>query len=556
MQVEPKAFSQKKPDQLVYLELGAGNGGMLLSISEDGFRFRAVTPLRGDGEIPFAFILDGTRRFEGSGAIEWIDEEGKCGGLRFTEVSPAFRAELSRWLSSDSHHPSSREVTPARATPVDTMEQIRQELRSAYPTRPPVEPGLKDTASAPESDGATASHSWRPPFSELETEPRIAPRMEIQAKPGPKAEPRPRVEAKPEAIPQNKPKLSEPQISSRWAPSSAKPEEQALGPSAFLRQRAQFPPVAEQFVVPPSGSPATVSPTKPDVPVAPASSSMPAQPRPYVPPLEESFESAWERAKLHAPPNSSHVSRAAAGSIVAIALAAILGTLAYNFRQDIGVVFIQFGQSISGQTDSAPPAVVPAPSPVQESKPEGQPSEEQSLAQKSPVGTPPQEASAESSKTANPSATSANPNLAAGGAPVAANAKSASVPAVENLGTSSAPSAAKSNGNAGHPSVIETLPKSEAGVESETGQDEFNAARDLLRGKNRQQELSKAVDLLWAGVRKGYVPAEVTLADMFRRGDGVEKNCDQARVLLVAASKKGSADARQMLEKMAEQGCD
>jgi TPR repeat protein len=63
------------------------------------------------------------------------------------------------------------------------------------------------------------------------------------------------------------------------------------------------------------------------------------------------------------------------------------------------------------------------------------------------------------------------------------------------------------------------------------------------------------VDLLWAGVRKGYVPAEVTLADLFRRGDGVEKNCDQARVLLVAASKKGSSDARQMLEQIAEQGC-
>jgi len=95
-----------------------------------------------------------------------------------------------------------------------------------------------------------------------------------------------------------------------------------------------------------------------------------------------------------------------------------------------------------------------------------------------------------------------------------------------------------------------------AAPESETGQNEFNAARDILRGKNRQQDLSRAVDLLWSGVRKGYVPAEVTLADLFRRGDGVEKNCDQARVLLVAASKKGSTDAREMLEKMAEQGCE
>jgi TPR repeat protein len=77
----------------------------------------------------------------------------------------------------------------------------------------------------------------------------------------------------------------------------------------------------------------------------------------------------------------------------------------------------------------------------------------------------------------------------------------------------------------------------------------------MLKGDHRHRDLSKAVDLLWAGVRKGYVPAEVTLADLYRRGDGVAKNCDQAQVLLVAASKKGSLEARQLLELMAEQGC-
>jgi TPR repeat protein len=93
------------------------------------------------------------------------------------------------------------------------------------------------------------------------------------------------------------------------------------------------------------------------------------------------------------------------------------------------------------------------------------------------------------------------------------------------------------------------------GSEPGSGQDEFNAARELLRGDHRQRDLSKALDLLWAGVRKGYVPAEVTLADLYRRGDGVPKNCDQAQVLLVAASKKGSPEARHLLEQMAETGC-
>jgi len=78
MEVGHKNFAQKRPDQLVYLELGAGNGGMLLSISGDGFRFRAVAPLRPNGAVPFAFSLDGSKRLEGTGEIEWLEDDGKA----------------------------------------------------------------------------------------------------------------------------------------------------------------------------------------------------------------------------------------------------------------------------------------------------------------------------------------------------------------------------------------------------------------------------------------------------------------------------------------------
>src|ERR1700747_2613084 len=102
MSVSQQPFARKKPDQLVYLELGSGNGGMLLSLSEDGFRFRAVTPGRPDVEVPLAFSLDGKIRLEGTGEIEWIEDDGKSGRMRFADVSPEFRAILSDWLSEDS----------------------------------------------------------------------------------------------------------------------------------------------------------------------------------------------------------------------------------------------------------------------------------------------------------------------------------------------------------------------------------------------------------------------------------------------------------------------
>ena len=39
-------------------------------------------------------------------------------------------------------------------------------------------------------------------------------------------------------------------------------------------------------------------------------------PRPYIPPLEDSFEYAWQQAKLSVPPSPPHLSRAAAGGII------------------------------------------------------------------------------------------------------------------------------------------------------------------------------------------------------------------------------------------------
>src|ERR1043166_9408635 len=137
MEVTQKSFARKKPDQLVYLELGSGNGGMILSISEDGFRFRAVSPLRPNGLMPFAFSFDGNRRMQGIGEVEWLEGDGKSGGMRVVEISPDFRSELDQWLALDSPHlRSGREATPAAATPLDTMERIREELRHGYPQAP------------------------------------------------------------------------------------------------------------------------------------------------------------------------------------------------------------------------------------------------------------------------------------------------------------------------------------------------------------------------------------------------------------------------------------
>jgi TPR repeat protein len=64
-----------------------------------------------------------------------------------------------------------------------------------------------------------------------------------------------------------------------------------------------------------------------------------------------------------------------------------------------------------------------------------------------------------------------------------------------------------------------------------------------------------SVETLWGAVQAGSVSAEVSLAERFARGAGVNKNCDQAKVLMKAAADKGNREARMRLYELETQGC-
>ena len=60
---------------------------------------------------------------------------------------------------------------------------------------------------------------------------------------------------------------------------------------------------------------------------------------------------------------------------------------------------------------------------------------------------------------------------------------------------------------------------------------------------------------LWSQVETGDTKAELTLADHYLQGEGVTPSCAQARVLLEAAAKRGSTEAKQKLGDLAQAGC-
>jgi len=98
-------------------------------------------------------------------------------------------------------------------------------------------------------------------------------------------------------------------------------------------------------------------------------------------------------------------------------------------------------------------------------------------------------------------------------------------------------------------------PSQQTKEDSDAGKSELTAALARLNGDNGTRDPSAAIKLLWAAIAKGNSAAEVTLADLYVYGDGVDQNCEQGRTLLIAASKSGNTQAKVKLDELNAGGC-
>jgi hypothetical protein len=71
----------------------------------------------------------------------------------------------------------------------------------------------------------------------------------------------------------------------------------------------------------------------------------------------------------------------------------------------------------------------------------------------------------------------------------------------------------------------------------------------------RPKKVSATPEQLWSALQAGDVKAAVALADLYMRGEGVEVNCGQARILLLVASGKNNAEASKKLQELDKGGC-
>jgi hypothetical protein len=227
-----------------------------------------------------------------------------------------------------------------------------------------------------------------------------------------------------------------------------------------------------------------------------------------------------------------------------LALGVAIGILSFVYKGPAGESLIRLGERISGEPRRQP--VIPEPA-----------LSSSSSAESVPVGDAP-------AKTPenHPPPAQAPPNARADvasepGADTAASpeheSKAASV-AGQQAQTGSQP-ASRDSGRGYSPTVKSADRGREVSVAENNGQAELDFARRYLGEASGRGDTAKAVRLLWLAVEKGSTAAEVVLADLYVRGEGVPKNCEQARILLTAAYHENNARAGQELSELRRYGC-
>ena len=89
----------------------------------------------------------------------------------------------------------------------------------------------------------------------------------------------------------------------------------------------------------------------------------------------------------------------------------------------------------------------------------------------------------------------------------------------------------------------------------ESGASDLRLAQRYLAGSMGVRDSSEAAKLLWKSVSKQNATAALLLSGLYLRGDGVPRSCDQARLLLLAAVRRGASQAAQQLRDLESQGC-
>ncbi len=492
-------------------------GGVITDLSTAGLRFHTVAPMQQGGLVRLSLTLGAMKQIEAVGELVWTDSTRQIGGVRFVVLPPAAAEQINNWLENSAS---------ANAGEIDAKSETE-----ATETIAPLSGSSSESAKilVAESVGALGK------IDDKTDDKHDAPAVAVPA----------------QNIPLPAPPF-DPNARSAWVPPSARPYSAAssIGPQSSDVAKGDAPGGS---TLPPHGF---VLPGQP--------SNMPWIT--HFDPDPPKQKSAFARGLI-------------AAVIVCVLLAPVVWFGLHRYVWHSSSLWPT--NSVASNSISAPPdaaATNPAPP-----APDLPASADANSAAANPVDNTSATAANPAPPEPNPSAQApsaapapkpaANPaanSVAQSAQASPADAKPATKPEAEAAVPSepAQPSSPRSPIAASGPRDIapDSLalasdhaaksPPAPAAEAENPGESELILAWQYLEGQGgKPRDPTAASQLLWSAVKKGNLTAETTLANLYLRGEGVPKNCDQARVLLSAASDKGDPEAKRKLLELDRTGC-
>jgi hypothetical protein len=591
---ERRRSRRRKPLRLVYLEFGRENGGMVKDVSEGGMRFYLMNPVAVGQTLQFTVNLDAARRIEGQAKMIWTETNGKSGGMSFAQISDQSRETLRAWLA-EIDGPTAAPLTAAAPAvpltpprvppdPVPAPSAISAPAAQVPASQSSAMQGPAVQSPAVQSPAVQAAVAESPAST---VQPELVPAASIPLPPAPPAPPpvasvpvaqppaqsipAPSSAAQVAAAPNPAPPIPVPPVPPAKAPPQSRTD--SLDDARPVT-REDWIRAARENLVPGDRSarsslpPATFATPPPPPSARPSASANPGSMNEELQslvstilfdkkPPEATATAKFERIAqavdplrefLRRPPEDTAIARAPAEHLptlddreskpsrggwtasrlfLVFSFAAICGLAAafaaIAYRQTLGESLIELGQRIGGPSRSSAPA------------------------------------NADRSPASPTSAVDLHPTLSPADTPQPSNTPATAPPPSGNSSPASSSTSSPANSPAAQPAATPqpTSPISQFRPQSiqpsAIPQPELAAGREIIPGKPKR--LPQDVASLWIAVENGDTLAEVHLADRYISGYGVEKNCDQARVLLQAAAKHGDELAAKRLAHLAISGC-
>ncbi len=142
---------------IVYVGLGPGNGGIIVSLGTGGLSLHAATKLNADAELDLRFRLDPNEDpIEAVGRVAWLGPTQKEAGLAFKNLPVETEQRIANWIAAQQQ--------PASATQLEIDSQPKSPSM-AVPVAPlsvrdlvPASPASEKPENAPSSFGMGIAH--------------------------------------------------------------------------------------------------------------------------------------------------------------------------------------------------------------------------------------------------------------------------------------------------------------------------------------------------------------------------------------------------------------